>query len=317
MRRRLPKMEVLEAFLEAARAPNFRIAAERSGLSPGAFSRRIQAFSHFVGRVVFEKGPGGMRLTRAGQECHAALQPIWLNLQRAVSEMGRNDRQAQVTISLSHSLAAGWLIPRLASFRNEHPSIDVTLVTDRTATSVRSGDVDLAICAQDIDLGTLVSHRLMDIHIAPVAAPVLAAKIVRGAARLETCRLLTMRQHPDAWPWWAEKSSWDAVLPKRYTTFDVQHGMYEAAASGLGVAIGADVTVGSYLETGRLVSLGLPVVQYPGCYTLTATHSRSKIQSVRKVWRWLIQEAEIPSLWDVAATHTSTKLRPELTSTAA
>jgi LysR family transcriptional regulator, glycine cleavage system transcriptional activator len=45
MTRRTPKMEAIEAFIEAARAPNFRTAAERCALSPAAFSRRIQAAS--------------------------------------------------------------------------------------------------------------------------------------------------------------------------------------------------------------------------------------------------------------------------------
>ena len=55
MSKRIARLQVIEAFIEAAGAPTFPIAAERCALSPPAFSRRIQAFTAFVGDNVFER----------------------------------------------------------------------------------------------------------------------------------------------------------------------------------------------------------------------------------------------------------------------
>ena len=90
MRRRLPPLEQIEAFIEAAEAPSFRVAAERCALSPAAFSRRIQAFSACLGVALFERTPSGARLTAAGRRCLADLKPAYLELRRPpLSPSGR------------------------------------------------------------------------------------------------------------------------------------------------------------------------------------------------------------------------------------
>jgi DNA-binding transcriptional LysR family regulator len=87
MRRRLPPLEQIEAFIEAARARTFREAANRCALSPAAFSRRIQGFSDFIGLKLFERRPGGVRLTEAGRACLAELEPAYMELRRAAAQV--------------------------------------------------------------------------------------------------------------------------------------------------------------------------------------------------------------------------------------
>lgn len=292
MARRLPRMEVIEAFIEAARAPNFRTAAERCSLSPAAFSRRIQAFTQFAGRDLFEKGPAGMRLTEVGRNCLEGLEPSYLEMRRAAFEIGAPASRRRVTISLSHSLAVGWLIPRLDRFHAAQPGLEVVLRTERTATAIRSGDVDLGICASDIDLSGLSTRHMLDLDISPVASPAIAEQIRRGRKRMEDFQLLGMAQHPDMWPWWAAETGWTGGALSAGTAFDVLHAMYEAAAAGLGIAAGISVTVTPHLRSGRLVHLGLPSARYPGGYSLAVTASRARGAEVRLLWRWLVSEAD-------------------------
>ena len=290
MTRRIPRLETIEAFIAAARAPNFRIAAERCAISPAAFSRRIQAFAAFAGCDLFARTAQGMRLTDSGRACLAALEPTYLEMRRAALEIGLSARPAKVAISLSHSLAVGWLIPRLERLRARHPQIDVVIRTARTAAAIRAGDADLGVCAQDVDASDLVAEHFLDMHIFPVACPAVGEAFRAGAGR-ERLRLLAVIQHPDVWEWWAREVGQPMPGLRAAQTFAILQAMYEASAAGHGVSAASHVTVQPHLASGRLVELGLPAARYPGCYRLAATARRLQSPPVRAVWTWMREEA--------------------------
>ncbi len=296
MQRRMPRLELIEAFIHAAQGPNFRTAAEKCALSPAAFSRRIQAFTAYVGHEVFERRPEGMRLTSEGQRCLALLEPLYRDMREATLGLGRRGPGGKVTLSLSHSLAVGWLIPRLDRFRELHPQLDVVIRTQRTAEHIRSGEADLGVCATDVDLSRLRNAHFLEMMITPVASPEVAGKFNASACPLTGHRLLGMRQHPDLWAWWAKEAAVGGAGLKATATFDVQHAMYEAASAGLGIALGSNATFGPHLQSGRLVSLGLPSVTFPVTYRLAATVNRLRSPTVRKLWAWLLDEARLHTI---------------------
>lgn len=288
MKGRLPRLDVIEAFIEAARAPSFRVAAERVSVSPAAFSRRIQAFARALGHEVFEPGPAGMRLTEAGRACLERLEPLYIEMRRATLELAARDVAGRVTVSLSHSLAVGWLIPKLEAFCARWPGVEVAMHTDRTMASVRTGQADLGICAADVDTRGLHCEHLLDMEIAAVASPERAATFPDIGARLDGQPILSMVQHPDLWAWYARETG--AFLGGEVVasaSFDVLHAMYEAAAAGLGIAAGSYVTLKPHLESGRLRYLGLPSARYPGGYRLAGAASRFNSPPVKAFWEWL------------------------------
>lgn len=289
MRRRLPPLEQIEAFIQAAEAPTFRVAAERCALSPAAFSRRIQAFSAFAGEPLFERTGAGARLTQAGRDRLDALKPAYLELRRAAAGLERREGPQVVSLSLSHSLAVGWLIPRLDRFRAAHPEIELRLRSERGSADMRRGEADLGICYSDIDLTGLLQTSLLEVSVAPVAAPAVAAAFAEHG-NLREHRLLAGARPIDLWPWWAREAGMDPTLPKA-ETYDLLHAMYEMAAGGFGVALGATPTVWPHIESGRLVRLPLPQVAAPGGYRLAAPADRRRRAPVAAVWRWLEGEA--------------------------
>ena len=291
MSRRIPRLEVIEAFVEAARAPSFRIAEDRCALSPAAFSRRIQAFTAFVGHEVFVRHPGGMRLTDAGRACLDTLEPTYRAILGAARDLEAKPAAQKISISLSHSLAVGWLIPRIERFYALHPHIEVAIVTTRTAEAIRAGVADLGLCAGDVDVADLHAETLLQGCITPVASPAVARRLREGTRRLADERLLTFAQHQDMWAWWSHEAGVDCGLPREASTFDMAQALYEAAAAGLGIAPGIDVIMAGHLSSGRLVELGLPAVRYPGAYRLVAKPSRLRSNQVAPLWAWLKDEA--------------------------
>lgn len=281
---------MIEAFVEAAHAPSFRTAAARCSISPAAFSRRIQAFTVFVGHDVFERHAGGIRLTEAGRDCLARLEPTLISMKQAALDIGAATISGRVTVSLSHSLAVGWLIPRLNRFRELCPDIDVGIQMVRTSEAIRQGEADCGICATDIDVVGLHAEHLFDVRVAPVACRDIAKQFKNDPASLSQHPLLGMRRHPDLWPWWIKESGAEIGLLSTRPNFDIIHATYEAAAEGLGIAVGMDVTIGPHFTSGRLVDLGLPWLPYPAGYRLVTTSSRMRSQPVKRFWSWLIEE---------------------------
>jgi DNA-binding transcriptional LysR family regulator len=293
MRRRLPPLEQIEAFVEAAHGPNFRVAAERCALSPAAFSRRIQAFSAALGVQLFERRAGGAQLTQAGLACLEELEPAYMELRRAAAAVARTSSdRLEVRLSLSHSLAVGWLIPRLDEFRAAHPHIDISLKTQRGASDVRRGEADLGLCFTDVDISGLIVGSAVPVMAGPVASPEVAETFAAEGG-LAGHRLLAVTQPADMWAWWAKAGGVDAA-PTPSARFDMLHAMYETAAEGLGVALGASPTVSPFLKSRRLVRLPLPLVKWPGGYRLVAAPERHRRPAVATVWRWLEGQAQQP-----------------------
>jgi len=290
VRRRLPPVEQIEAFVLAARAASLRVAADELALSPSALTRRIQSFASYVGHDLFERCARGVRLTEAGRRCLETLEPALLGLREAaVFVGGYGDEECEVKVSISHSLAVSWLYPRLSAFRDAHPKIDLVVRIERSAAQVRNGDVDLGICHFGVDVANLWSRPLLEITATPVAAPEIVAAFRAGERRLEDQALLVSAQSTDAWTQWARATHYPNPLAAT-TEFDVLHGMYEAAAHGLGVAMGASPTVAPHLEAGRLATLGLGVARFTKGYQLVSTETRLRLPHVDAAHRWFLSE---------------------------
>lgn len=289
MHRRLPPLENIQAFIEAARGPNFRAAAERCAISPAAFSRRLQALASQLDRALFERTSDGLRLTEAGIRCLRELEPAYLELRRAArAAVGDEVEQTEVRLSLSHSLAVGWLIPRLGDLSEAAPEIRLSFDTVRDDSALRRGTVDLALCYSDADLSGLTSSPLIGVRGTPVASPEVADRF-RANPDLAAFPRLAVTVPANIWGWWTDQAGQARLAAT--TQFDVMQAAYEAAAMGMGIVLGALPTVQPYLDDGRLVELGLPWLKYPGEYRLAATRAGRRRPHVAAVWSWLEDQA--------------------------
>lgn len=297
--KRPPPLEVIEAFIEAAHSPSFKVAAARCAISPAAFSRRLQALSESLGVVLFDRTRDGPKLTEAGERCLRQLEPAYLELLRATEAACGTREPSDVRLSLSHSLAVGWLIPRLGNLPESAPGVVLSLETVSDDSALRRGTVDLALCFSNSDLTGLASRPLIEVAAGPVASPDLARRF-REAPDLAAFARLTVSEPPGLWEWWSAHAH---PTPLKATTqFDIMQAAYEAAAQGMGIALGGLPTVQPYLDDGRLVSIGLPWIRYPGHYCLAATNAGRRRRAVAAVWRWLeMQGRQTPPLAIVSA----------------
>ena len=150
--------EALATFVAIWRAGGFAAGAEALHRSQPAISRRIALLEAAAGAPLYERGPGGLRLTAAGQAllpraeaALAAREDCGRALQGVVREGG-----GPVSLVAVGTLAGGPLARALAAFRAAHPGAELRL---ETATSA---EVARRVALGEADLGLRYGRRADD-----------------------------------------------------------------------------------------------------------------------------------------------------------
>jgi len=248
-------LRAVETFVVTARALSLTVAAGQLGLTTSAVSRRISDLEVELGVDLFHRHNRRIELTAAGTRYLASVGEA-IDTILAGSEELRADRGCKVVrLSAVPSFAAGWLMPKLARFRQLRPDIDVELETNADLVDFTIGDVHAGLRFGEGGWPGLVSEHLLDVEVAPVCAPDLlpASRKVTPEA-LDRFTILSVVPVLGLWDDWFRAVGLGGYRPKRVKTFDNVQVLYEAAAAGMGLALGGTHLVDPYLASGRLKS---------------------------------------------------------------
>ena len=254
MGKRMPSFKSIEAFVVVARALSFTEAASALHLTVPAVSRRIKSLETDLGVSLFHRKPRALQLTEAGESYLSHLAPAIETIRHASDRVRGHSHGHLLKVSLPASLAANWLVPRLPSFHAEHRGIRIELQSMNGCADLDASEADLAVWPGTGDWPGLRAQRLLDMDAYPVCGADFlgAGQPLRSLDDLLQCPLLGIAGQEDFWPEWLRAAG--VVGPVRVQqVFDNFHLLYQAAASGLGVALGVDVIVGPYLEASQLV----------------------------------------------------------------
>ena len=138
------RFALLQAFVAVARAGKMKQAADELALTPGAVSQRIRQLEETAGRRLFTRTRGGVELTAAGEAMFAALAEPFRAIEAVDRGLGAAPSR-QVTVTTLPSFAATWLVPRLATFAQLRPDIEIAVETAVHPVDLRREPVDMAI----------------------------------------------------------------------------------------------------------------------------------------------------------------------------
>lgn len=288
MLRKAPSLEATEAFLLAARASSFRAAAEAIALSPSAFSRRIQQLEAFVGVSLFDRSGPGIQLTEVGARYLADIEPALESIRRATDDLRGGHRAGKLRLALSHSLAVGWLMPRLADLFARH-GVELDLIITRGVHVLRSGAADLALWGGIERIDDLPAERLIELDGVLVSAATLAdgRRPPRSLNELGGHRMLTTRNPPDLWRRWLSAAGHSGPEPAASQCYETSHLMYEAAASGLGLTLAVPLLTERFLQDTRLhpcTQVRAPVGMSYSLFHASADLRRRAMTGVLRDW---------------------------------
>jgi len=249
--RRLPFLNGVRAFEAAARHGSFAAAASELHVSPAAISRMVHLLEDRLGVALFERAANRLAPTAAGRSYQTGLTPLLDALASLTAQVTSQAGARTLTIGVGPTFATRWLIPRLADFRRHEPDIEVRF----TAGGVSAPFADDWTCGITLGNGDwpgLVSERLFAADLQPVCAPRLAARLKRPAD-LAGPILLRVAHAAEDWPLWLKAAGSPRVAAKG-PQFEYYGQALQAAADGVGVAMGIRPYVDDDIRAGRLVA---------------------------------------------------------------
>jgi len=251
-----PSLVELHAFLAVARTGSFRRAADELCVTQAAVSRAVLRLEEELGQDVLNRAPGGVTLTPAGLELRRLVGKPVAALEAAALRLRKKPERLRLRLSVITSLGALWLMPRLESFREAHPEVELEFRQYHHDEDFTREDIDLWIetrRAAPREWPRQISAKyLIGREIVAVCTPQ-AARGVRTAQQLLAQPLLYHSNFPDNWTLWAAAAGAAMPAKPRRTGFDLVMNLIEAARSGMGVAVVQQCMVEGDLASGRLV----------------------------------------------------------------
>lgn len=145
MRDKMPPLTTLHAYEAAARLGSFAAAAQELHLSQSAVSQRVRALEAHLGMPLFERLPRSVALTEMGRAYLPAVRAAFDDLSVATMGLFGSTTPTQVTVRVQVSYATTWLAPRLQSFCDANPHVDLRIVSAVWADAFPPDEVDLEI----------------------------------------------------------------------------------------------------------------------------------------------------------------------------
>jgi LysR family glycine cleavage system transcriptional activator len=312
--RRLPPLNALRAFEAAGRHLSFVQAARELHVTPAAVSHQVKALEEFLGVSLFRRGHRGLELTAAARACLPRLSEGFDRIAEAVERLRAEADAATLTVSSAPSFATKWLAPRLHRFAAAHPEVDVRInASTRLVDASRSGpgaageasstldDADVAI---RFGTGVYPGYRvdkLMSVAVSPVCSPALLG----GKNPLRTPEdlrrqvlihdnLVTDDGRP-LWEAWLELAGVRGVDLSRGMRFNHSALALEAAADGLGVALGITALAAADIAAGRLARPFDLALSLSAAYYLVCAERACERPDVAAFRDWILAEAKAAS----------------------
>ena len=286
--RRLLFLNGIKAFEAAARSGSFAAAGAELNVSPAAISRMVHLLEERLGVPLFERKANKLVLTQAGHTYQGGLTPIFDALASLTAQVTAPANLRVLTIGVGPTFAMRWLIPRLADFRKQEPNIEVRITTGGVAAPF-ADDWSCGVTLGDGHWPGLVAEPLFAADLLPVCSPKLAAPLKRPGD-LKASSLLRVAHAAEDWPHWL-KAAGVTRISARGTEFQYYGQALQAAADGLGIAMGIRPYIDDDLAAGRLVAPFATSVPKGMRWYLVYRSYRTEQRDFAAFRRWIVRAA--------------------------
>jgi len=288
-----PSISSVRAFEAAARLSSFTRAAAELNVTQSAVSYSVRELEQRLKTRLFTREGPRLALTDAGRTylpyAGEALERLRAG-DRALTDPGRKDRV--LTISVSPSFAAKWLVPRLGDFLSVHPDIDLRISANPAHVDFADGEIDLAVRHGTGDWPGLSCTRLCEEAMFPVCSPALLQGDPPTSPADLTRHVLFHHRRPDEWRDWFAAVGVDPGP-------NVAHGpvlnemslSIDAAIAGQGVALARTALASRDLADGRLIRPMRHETAADFAYWIVCPHATARRPNVRRCTAWLLEQA--------------------------
>ncbi len=300
----LPSLNSLRAFEAVSRHLNYRRAAEELHVSPGAANQLVRKLEESLGGKLLEKKGRKLILTPMGVVGRDGLSPMFRHMVETVDRMRKVHGTRRLVVSTTPSFAASWLVPRLESFKQQNPGMEVLIDSTPHIVDLEHGVADVGIRFGVKEHGNLRVHRLFDEVLCAFCSPRLA-KGPPEISRLEYLEDAVLLRWDLAQFDWAENTSrwnhwkhWLAqmgaghVKPGSGSRFSDYNLAVQAAIAGQGFIIGSKPILHDQVKAGLLVNPFQIEAQTDVGYDLAVSEQALSREEVAAFVQWVVDQAK-------------------------
>lgn len=290
---RLPPLASLRFFEAAGRHRSFKLAAADLNVTPSAVSHGIVGLEQALGVELFIRGPRHLSLTSAGAEYLAYVSEALALIAIGTQRLPNHRANQAIAVSCAPTLASRWLLPRLHGFSKRWPNISVTVDTSRRQVGFPVDGFDFAIRMSRAPVAGAAWTRLFGEQLVPVCSPAYRDALAdeAGTVDLRRATLIHVTAASEDWQAWLDRKGIDTVEPAGGLRFDTIQLAFEAAAMGLGVALGRRPLVDRDLAAQALVELYPEAIVAETAYWLVSSDGADHRPDLLGFKRWLLGEA--------------------------
>ena len=285
MRHRLPPLNALRLFEASARLLSFKNAADELLLTPSAVSHGIQSLEQWLGAPLFTRTPKGLVLTKAGAAYYPSVRTALEMLADSSARISAHRQRRHLRISVAPTFARQLLMPVLSEFQDAHPDIAVEIDTAQDRVALGEGGADIAIRMGAGDWPGVIAEELLRETLVPVCAPKWRAYF--AGKELEDLPLIHVTTVSEDWARWATATGRQPPSTGRGLRFDTLQMAFDAAARGLGVAIGRRPLIDAELHAGRLVALWDTEIPCESAHWLVSVEKKANEPAVAAFRAWI------------------------------
>ncbi|EJK2115494.1 LysR family transcriptional regulator [Vibrio navarrensis] len=280
-------LAALYTFVEVGKHTSLTAAAKQLCLTTGAVSQQLLQLEQQLGFSLFERHSRGIRFTDKGRQLHQCAS---VHLGEIEAEVGRlrqeQGRAQEVRLKLTPSFAFKWLVPKLDSFHQQYPEIQIQIFAEGALVNSDTRDFDLAIDYRPHPYRHPNAELLLDESLLPVmSGKYLHAHPWLSKASYTQQEWASVVLLHDAMPW--EKAArdfeWLSWVAERRLDLPTDRGHFfnrtdmamSAAEAGVGIAMARMALIDNELESGRLVSPFQPIKANAGYYLIRNSENDS------------------------------------------
>lgn len=286
----LPSLNGLRAFEAAARHLSFTRAAAELNVTQTAISHTIRRLEEQLGIPLFIRRNRTLLLTPEAQNYLPTVRAAFDDLRQATARLRRPERDT-LTVSTTASLAAKWLVSRMAGFQDAHLDIEVRLTTSSHLVDFHREQIDMAVRYGRGNWRGLRADWLMAEDVFPVCSPALlnAEPPLRVPQDLAHHTLLHSTAYREDWQLWLTAAGLPTSLTRRRgLSFDQSFMAIQAAIEGHGVALGRTALVEADIAAGRLVVPFSVVLPADAGYYVVAPEETADTPKIALFRQWLL-----------------------------
>ncbi|RKP47531.1 LysR substrate-binding domain-containing protein [Trinickia fusca] len=280
-----PPLASLETVCTVAREGSFSAAAEATGVTHGAISRRVQAVENWLGYALFERHGRGVRLTPDGQILLGRIEQAFSIIDGATDQWRTRAAPRLVKISVSPAFANLWLLDRLPALEAGPPALRIELAVEHRNADVAAGAVDIAVRYGSGPWRGVDVEPLMPETLYPVAAPALASQLrAKDPRHLLDWPLLHDSELTGWRAWFAPHGI--ALKPRpQDRRFEDYNVVLAAAQAGLGIALARVPVADAWLSKHDLVRVSRFEVASPRSYHLLTAKRETRPEVIELMAR--------------------------------